>query len=386
MIGVILLLIIVFFFIISFLYNWSGYIFIKKYKPIDNEYNTNLSQNSIFLLLLAILLLISAFIAVVIFSQEWVYKKFVSEKTGFIGDTIGGITNPFINSAAVIVTGLAFYMQYKANKLQIHIFKEQINEAKNQFTVDQSTQRTKNKIEQIETRFYEMLKLHKSNINELYYHGYNKESTGRKVFEDYCNEIKSIYSVVSLHSIYTSDLNEKEKLLITYKIFFYGLENELNKLFTKVLLTKSFTDDLSKYIYRDINTKLSSNGRSFGIGHASEISHIYRHLFLTVKFIASQPESLISYEQKRSYLRILRAQLSNHEQAMLFYNWYSGFGDKWEQNCDSGNRFLTDFRMIHNLYNELLHHEFKLEQIFDLNEKIKTEEDREDDYLFEFQT
>ncbi len=53
--------------------------------------------------------------------------------TGQIGDTIGGLMNPFIAIAGVIVTGLAFYMQYLANKIQVENFektqKDQLEQA-----------------------------------------------------------------------------------------------------------------------------------------------------------------------------------------------------------------------------------------------------------------
>ena len=97
----------------------------------------------------------------------------------------------------------------------------------------------------------------------------------------------------------------------------------------------------------------------------------------------SKEDNLIDYSDKRNYLRILRSQLSNQEQAMLFYNWKSKFGKNWE---NKENKFFTDYRMIHNIYDGLLFHDFKLKEIFDLDSsKILKEENRIDDSLFEFQ-
>ena len=48
------------------------------------------------------------------------FKEFLN--TGQIGDTIGGLINPFIALAGVIVTFLAFYMQVRANSIQIDQF------------------------------------------------------------------------------------------------------------------------------------------------------------------------------------------------------------------------------------------------------------------------
>lgn len=66
-----------------------------------------------------------------------------SEKTGHIGDTIGGIISPLIAIIAAILTFLAFYIQAKANR--------QVQE---QF-----------KLQQFEAQFYQMLKLHRENID-----------------------------------------------------------------------------------------------------------------------------------------------------------------------------------------------------------------------------
>ena len=117
-------------------------------------------------------------------------------------------------------------------------------------------------------------------------------------------------------------------------------------------------------------------------GYSSQLGHYYRHLYQTVKFVVSQPENKVSYEEKRSYLRILRAQLSNIEQALLFYNWYSDFGKQWE---NTSNKFFTDYRIIHNLYNDLLHLGIKLEDLFDFDKGYKKEKNRPNDSLFESQ-
>jgi len=113
---------------------------------------------------------------------------------------------------------------------------------------------------------------------------------------------------------------------------------------------------------------LSFNYKPFS-GHQSILAHYYRHLFQTVKFVANQNEIVISYNSKRDYLRVLRSMLSNHEQILLYYNWLAGFGNNWELkiddiNYETTNKFFTDYRMIHNIPNQMIFEEFKLEKIF----------------------
>lgn len=115
-------------------------------------------------------------------------------------------------------------------------------------------------------------------------------------------------------------------------------------------------------------------------GHSNQLAHYYRQLFQTVKFIVSQ--TIFTYEEKRKYIRILRSQLSNEEQVLLFYNWFSGFGKEWE---NENNSFLTDYRMIHNVFPNMLIEGIKLDEVFNINSGFKTEKNREKDSLFEFQ-
>ena len=66
--------------------------------------------------LIAILMILFSLVAPIIFTEF--YSKWNFTKTGQIGDTIGGIMNPFIAIGGVIATLLAFFMQIQANKIQ----------------------------------------------------------------------------------------------------------------------------------------------------------------------------------------------------------------------------------------------------------------------------
>lgn len=56
--------------------------------------------------------------------------------TGQIGDTIGGITSPFIAIAGALLTFTAFWIQYKANIQQSKALKKQKKESKRNFRND----------------------------------------------------------------------------------------------------------------------------------------------------------------------------------------------------------------------------------------------------------
>lgn len=278
------------------------------------------------------------------------------------GDTLGGILNPIIGIVAILVTYLAFFIQFLANK-----------QVQNQF-----------KVQQFESQFYEMLRIHKDNVNEMHLSTKDGKFDGRFALELMYNELVFSYNLckdlIKTHVIMGSNpykfQSDKSVLIFVYRFWFYGINGVKKDYFDRLenLCLKALEDQQSSKKQRDEIPQIILKGHQF------RIAHYYRHLFQTVKFIVSENEKFITYKEKRKYLRILRAQLSNHEQALLFFNWYSDFGHSWEEK-GSGNKFFTDYRMIHNLYPELILN------IYDLNLLKSDKKESEDlkDNIFDFQ-
>lgn len=78
-----------------------------------------------FWLLIGIIFIVFSFFAPYVFTHFHTGIDF--SNTGEIGDTIGGIMNPFIAIAGVIATFLAFIMQVRANKIQSQQFIKSFN-------------------------------------------------------------------------------------------------------------------------------------------------------------------------------------------------------------------------------------------------------------------
>lgn len=319
-------------------------------------------------------------------------------KPNEIGDTYGGTMGPFIAIGGVIFTFLAFYMQKVAN-----------DDIKEQFA-----------IQKLESQFYEMLRLHKENVNEINViakdinvnineteninvsgklsflkidlHGVQNISTnnlriynGREAFRIMKNEFEIYYSEAK--SIKLNEIDEYD-FHAAYELFFWGVKGysrqDKRKLWQKIK-PNTFIHELQEKILAIINTNNSNDPLNIffnhetldevilGNGYSAHLGHYYRHLYHTVKFIAD--DEVLTYERKRNYLKILRGQLSNYEQIMLFYNWMGSYGDQWE---DSKNNYFTKYKMIHNLwYNELNLDEFLKQKLFCLvkkYEKLKSED------------
>ncbi|PTS95659.1 hypothetical protein DBR11_21000 [Pedobacter sp. HMWF019] len=95
------------------------------------------------------------------------------------------------------------------------------------------------------------------------------------------------------------------------------------------LSTVSLENDSSDF---DSYKLYKNNYKKYYGGHQFRLGHYYRHLYQTVKFVDRNNE--LSEQDKYSYVKILRGQLSTYEQALLFVNSLSALGLIWELNPD----------------------------------------------------
>lgn len=280
----------------------------------------------------------------------------VFQNTGAVGDTIGGSMGPVIGILAAGLTFVAFWVQYEANQQQ----------------------RKDIRLERFESRFYEMLRLHKDNVNEIGKLGKkNLIIEGRSVFPSTYKEFKVCFSICDLLAKRYSNekkirpYNAEELIKLAYAHLYCGIGETGNVVCDEILGTtyeKVLVDDVRKYLLElrdsfkvsDIaKTNLFETSLTLDIsftpyrGYISRISHYYRHLYQTVKFVDGQ-ESLTE-DEKYGYIKILRAQLSDHEQIMLYYNVVSRFGQKWvETNGEETLGLLIKYKMIHNVIPKLV--------------------------------
>ncbi len=82
------------------------------------------------------------------------------------------------------------------------------------------------------------------------------------------------------------------------------------------------------------------------------LSTYFRHLYHTIKYINNQPSEILSYDGKYEYIRIFRAQLSPHEQVLLFHHSLSVFGFVWgkKHEADPNKQLITKYNLIRNIF------------------------------------
>ena len=264
---------------------------------------------------------------------------------------------PLIAVGAALLTLSAFLVQVRANQ-----------RIQDQF-----------KVQQFESQFYKMLDLHIKNVEGFSINTYVEKDnfsvkdgigfkkggqlTGKRLFVALVTEYHFILDV--LHKKFDSS---DDKIIdsinkTAYQIFFFGISsNHIRPPKVDLATFNSYVAKLEKFQkgFRDTKSKnrsFSESGPSLELktrfvpfsGHETRLAHYYRHLYQTVKqvFLAEQ-KGYISHNDARKYLSTLRAQLSNEEQQLLYYNYITGFGGNWDF-LGGRHKFLTDYRMIHNI-------------------------------------
>ncbi len=336
-------------------------------------------KHNLFLILLFIgFLALSFFILTKV--PDWMLaysktKKYAVTETGPTGDTFGGTLGPAIAWVAAFLTFLAFWIQYKANNIQ----RTQLN-----------NQSSDTAIERFENRYFEMIRIHRENVAEQNIQGV---VFGRKVFTTFYFELR--YLCFVLEDFYqkhppATPLTLKERTNLSYLIFFYGIGHATDDIFEHlapkysamqffketILFLKqkkeAFNQNPSISVWEEkyrkefmgntvevkeiskIKEKLEIvNGDKKAVflqiyepftGHGAKIGHYFRHLFQAVKYVHEQPGKLLDGPKKYEYVKILRAQLSNFEQVMLYYNAVSLIGEPW---ITEG--FIKCYRLLNNL-------------------------------------
>lgn len=294
----------------------------RKYKTFDREFWKFVG---IFL-----------FLSVVVFWMPYPMTQFSvvslgTNKPNEIGDSIGGTLGPLVAWLASALTFLAFWIQYKANQEQ-------------RFDI---------KIERFENRFFELVNLHTSIIREFQL---SPSSTGHGAFKGLFDEYRFIYRIIEheLNKVSSESAPSKlEVARIAYCFFLYGVEQKMRstaksacnvkeETFNK--LVNEFSKVQSKFdpnrtttlVYGPESTILEEMDYKPFNGHFDILERYNRSLSQIVGLVAHQEGD----RANRSFFwQVLRSQMSEHEQLLLFYSslHYEGW---WN------NELILDSQMI----------------------------------------
>lgn len=206
-----------------------------------------------------------------------------------------------------------------------------------------------------ENKYFEMVKLHRDNVAEFEL----PSTSGRKVFVLIFRELQFAYMEVKKLTLELDQhLSCRELIQIAYYCVFFGvgpnslmmLRNALDNFDTGLI--NAVNDRLSSWETR--NQIQSKGGFKFFPfeGHQSRLGHYYRHLYQTILYVHYQTIDIDKYE----YIKTVRAQLSTHEQAMLFVNSITPLGKNWWK-----QELIINYGLVKNIPRKFFEDEIDLE-------------------------
>jgi len=323
------------------------------------------------------------------------------EITGQFGDFIGGVVGTFFALSGTLLIYLTFKEQQNENRRisfessffeMIKLYRENVSELKYR------------KYKNSDYVIYENREVLREIFDEFIecYREVRKFSNSKKV-EDYLSakyakRLETITRKVNPNI----DIIELARIDIAYSIIFFGLNVEGESIIRKNFQKKYNTDYYCKLLFyiklkphkreseryvkweeiRNLKLKdlrifideLYKNRNhienadktilpvtiefpldyeKYYDGHQFRLGHYFRHLYQSYKFL--NMSNHLKDKEKYSYGKMLRAQLSTYEQALVMINSVSSLGMKWEylpekyENPKIKTNIITTYQLIKNL-------------------------------------
>ncbi len=266
--------------------------------------------------------------------------NFNFEETGQFGDYIGGVVGTVFALAGTILVFASFVQQQHRNT-----------------------------IESFENNYFEMLRVHEDIVRELNYKGKQSREIFIIALEQLCQIYKS--AEASLEKIKKqAAANQLRKDGVKDEDIYNFLENRDTKVVAIMISVGTlYYGKNDFYLSSDKDNVLNTISKlviedlpEYGFDPMDNVlGHYYRQMYHTVKYVLKS--TWLKEEERYEYVKLLRAQLSDYEQIMLFYNAFSVNGYAWRISKSrrkiSEMSLIARFRLIKNIpyhYPYFFHH------------------------------
>lgn len=199
-----------------------------------------------------------------------------------------------------------------------------------------------NKKSQIGANFFKMLDYHAENVKQLNisHIDIDKDNAiGRRAFVIFKMQLDELQQAMNrINNELELELKEIEVIDIAYMAFYYGIDSNWIEFAECKLLKYERRQEIAKSLLNAIK----DNPKRIGRTNQTSLSSYYRNLYNAIKLIDS--DKYLSSKEKHLYIKILRAQLSNPELYVLFFNVVSRFGKKWDK-----EGYIEKYELIKNI-------------------------------------
>lgn len=196
----------------------------------------------------------------------------------------------------------------------------------------------------LEINFFKMLDYHNQHLNYICIPHLNPEKglvEGKRAFIQFKIQFKNILEITKT-VLSKNDLSFSDQQLadISYIIFYYGIEGS----WTNFIYNKcKKCDFISLNLVKEIQEELIAKGqKKFIRANQTYLSSYFRNMYNAIKMI--DESKLLDSQEKKDLIKIYRAQFSNPELYILFFNILSRFGKKWIE-----NKYIERYELIKNI-------------------------------------
>lgn len=194
-------------------------------------------------------------------------------------------------------------------------------------------------------RFFKMLDYHNENtrnirIPSLEIDKENITEEGRRAFVVYKIQLKRLLQAATkINQEIDIKLSNAQIIDIAYICFYYGQSDTWVDFIRKKLSFYPNGDAIAEAMLEKVN---SCKSLKLGRTNQTELSSYFRNMYNAIKLVHN--DKYLSKNEKKDLVKIYRAQLSNPELYILFFNLVSRFGKKWKE-----KGYIEEYELLTNL-------------------------------------
>ena len=131
------------------------------------------------------------------------------------------------------------------------------------------------------------------------------------------------------------DLNDHSRAKAAYLIFSYGLDEKWLEETKRIFRKKGLNENLVDLIQEVLSNEKDTEGRpfsNFDLGRTNQtfLGAYFRNMYNAIKLIDREEDPIFNDKEKEELIRIYRAQWSNPELYVMFFQFISVFEKEWK--------------------------------------------------------
>lgn len=194
-------------------------------------------------------------------------------------------------------------------------------------------------------RFFKMLDYHNENIRSIRVPSLETEKNqiieeGRRAFVVYKIQLKRLLQAVTeIDQELSTNLTDAQKIDIAYMCFYYGQSDTWIDFISQKLSFHQSGSIIAGMMLGKVKVR---EDLKLGRTNQTDLSSYFRNMYNAIKLVDN--DKYLSESEKINLVKIYRAQLSNPELYILFFNLVSRFGKKW-----NANGYIEKYELLTNL-------------------------------------